>query len=111
MSTQFLTDERMLLASVIVFVTMLGIAAILIVWRDWDVIWIDAFLVIQAVLIYYYYALAADPSHAHRAPGTIILIPLSDLLARPAVLALWVLILTYSLVRLRLKYKVRHGKF
>jgi len=105
MSTQFLTDERMLVASILVFVAMLTIASILLAWRDWDVVWVDAFLVIQAVLIYYYYQVWLLPDAGPRT------FPLILLLARPATIAFWVLVVTYSLVRLRLKYKARHGQF
>lgn len=93
----------MAICAIVTFVVMLVIALILFAWRDWEVLWVVAFEGIQAVLIVYYI-------HSWQAQGQAAsLFPLLNLLGRPAIISLWVLILIYSGVRLSAKWKVRHA--
>lgn len=101
MSEQFFTDERMFIAAAFTWSAMFCIGAVLVVWRDWDAIWIGGFLLIQTMLVFYYYLIWQSID------SPITLFPAVNMLARPGFVSLWALILSYALVRLYQKWSWR----
>lgn len=98
MSEQFFTDDKMFILSVTFFVLMLAIGGVLVKWRDWDVLWVFAVEALQIMPMLYY-------SHFRDNPGSpFISFPEVNLLMRPFIVSLWLLMLVYSVVRLRAKY-------
>lgn len=104
LSEQFFSDERMLVVAVAAFALMFGIGAVLVYWRDSDVVWVAAFDLIQLLPILYYFRLWESPD------TPITLFPETNLLIRPALASFWALVISYSLVRLSIKRDLRTRK-
>lgn len=102
MSEQFFTDDKMFVLALAFFLLMLAVGILLLYWRDSDLVWVIALLLIQLIAIVYYYEFWT------RLDSPITLFPEANLLVRPYLVSLWALILVYAVVRLRVKLKVLH---
>lgn len=101
MSEQFFTDERMLFLSVLFALWMLAVGLVLVVWRDWDVVWIGALELFNVLPILYYFNLWSS------AESPVLVFPEVNMLIRPYNALLWLLIVAYALTRLDAK---RHAR-
>lgn len=101
MTHPFFTDDKMLFLALLFAFVMGAIGAVLVVWRDWDVVWVVALELFNVLALAYYYSLwsaAVSPLTAF---------PEVNLLIRPYNALLWLLIVSYALTRLNAK---RHAR-
>ena len=99
--SQFFTDDVILAAALLFFIFFMAVAILLIYWRDWEVVWVIAMLLIHLLALSYFSVLWTSPD------SPIIAFPETNLLIRPYNCLMWALITTYALVRLRIKFVLR----
>ena len=103
--SQFFTDSVIFMAAILFFVYFVAVAVILLHWRDWEVIWVIALLLVHVIGLYYYYIVWRRPD------SPIVAFPETNLLARPYTCLVWLLIAVYAGVKLRERYHVRIADF
>lgn len=92
----------MFAASLLMWLWLVAVSAMLIRWRDWEVVWPATLSLIQLLAVAYYGLQSAAPD------SPLIPFPVVGLTIRPYLIGFWLVIFFYSLVRLRVKVAFRH---
>lgn len=100
MPERIFTDSIMFFASSATLIFMLCVMILLIAWRDADAVWALLYCVFHAIITWFYFQSAMD--NVTSIPTT-----LQGLIFRPSLFGIFVVVVTYTIYRLRIKNNLR----